>query len=70
MLSSAFDPSQVGNEAAKPKYCQCRGFGSSTFPYGDWAAKLGCLLGRFTSKNTISAGLFQQQSHGKPTDCT
>jgi hypothetical protein len=31
----AWQPGQVGNEAAKPKYCQCRGFGSSTFPYGD-----------------------------------
>ena len=23
---------EVGNEAAKPKYCQCREFGSSTSP--------------------------------------
>ena len=28
----AWQPGQVGNEAAKPKYCQCRGFGSSTSP--------------------------------------
>ncbi len=28
----AWQPGQVGNEAAKPNYLQCRGFGSSLSP--------------------------------------
>lgn len=37
----AWQPGQVGNEAAIPNYYQCRGFGSSTSSNGGFAALLG-----------------------------